>query len=100
MTFTADVLADLDTMLSDWGDSVSIAGISYPCLYDQEYVEFSNMEGYKPVITGKASVLGSVTQGTNVTVVSAINAIAGASYTVMVNQPMGDGTCKLILEAA
>lgn len=100
MSLVTDALSDLDTMLDDWDDSITIAGIDYAGIYDQEYIESLNASGYTPVFHGRAADLESVVRGTSVAITSPLHSLSAAAFTVAVNQGNVGGLVTLLLEKA
>lgn len=98
MALSDDILSDLDDMMSDWGDSITIGGTTYAGLYDSEYVELVDVQGYKPVFTAKTSDVSGVARETAVTVTSPIADITDKAFKVAMLNDLRDGTTKLLLK--
>lgn len=100
MTLATDALTDIDTMLAGWGDTITIAGVSYDGMYSYEYVELSRASGNMPVFTAKTSDVSAVSADASVTVTSPLAGISNQAFTVMLTQNLGDGLTKLLLQEA
>lgn len=99
MTLATNIVSDLDTMLGDWGDTITVVANTYNGLYDAEFAEEGGMQGFAPVFTAKTSDVSaaSIARGTAVTVTSVIASITNKAFTVADVQDMRDGTTKLLL---
>lgn len=102
MALADDIISDLDDMMGDWGDSVTIGGTAYDCLYDRSFVENADFAGFLPVVTLTAAnaQASGVALGDSVSVTSVINVITDKAFTVRIIEPQGDGETKLVLEEA
>ena len=72
--------------------TASVGGASVEAIFDNEYVEYQNVSGLRPVLRLPSSSIAAVVEGTAVTV----NAV---SYTVAGIQSDGTGMSLLILQA-
>lgn len=113
MTFLDQVNADLDTQLSDWGESqvwTPAAGAATPFTGIAE-VGFKQIDlvsgaviSHDAAVIGKRSVIGAAKKGDAVSLTSVMNGMSAAAYTVTIpqNDPddLGPGMTRLVLRKA
>lgn len=89
MAFFGD--ADMDAMLADWGHSITIAGVTKPCLYDERDEIGLEQDGGAGQIMRVAVATIKTSDYPNVTNDDAC-IVDGVSYTVWRRLRQGDGT--------
>lgn len=86
--FLAQLTGDLTTMLSDFGQTATVGGVSITAIFDNEYIDVNlsmgDVASASPAIHCKSADVTTAAKGTAVTV-------GGASYTVS-HPPKPDGT--------
>jgi len=97
MSLASDINADLDNMLGDWGDTITYKGDVFDGVYESEFVETEQMQGFKPVFTAKTADVSAVSRGDEVKVTSVIGDITNKDFKVADLQDQRDGTTKLLL---
>lgn len=98
MALSDDILADLDQIMDDWGDSFVMASTTYSCLFDQEFVELNNVAGWQPVLTVIHATVGEIPDNTEITLTSPINGYTNKTFKVRTPMQQADGTRKYLLE--
>jgi hypothetical protein len=89
--------ADVDTMLADWGHSITIAGVTKPCLFDERDEVGLEQDGGAGQIMRVAVALVKASDFPNVKNDDAC-VVDGVSYTVWRRLRQGDGaTTELLL---
>lgn len=92
-----ETAADRAVFVGDFGESIKLGQAhaytgSITGIFDREYIEAGDMQGYHPVLT---CVTADVT---NVSVDSYVTRVAdGVEYIVRVKEPDGTGMTQLIL---
>ncbi len=88
--------ADVDTMLADWGHSITIAGVTKPCLFDERDEVGLEQNGCAGQIMRVAVVLVKTSDFPNVKNDDAC-VVDGVSYTVWRRLRQGDGAITELL---
>ncbi len=88
--------ADVDTMLADWGHSITIAGVTKPCLFDERDEVGLEQNGGAGQIMRVAVVLVKTSDFPNVKNDDAC-VVDGVSYTVWRRLRQGDGAITELL---
>jgi hypothetical protein len=109
MTLAANILNDLDAIISPWGDSAVVTHDGTPAtvagVYESEYFEMDLLSGSvqnaKPAFWCKTSNVPSAAQADTLVVTSELYNIDAVSYNVLkvqVNPPdLGPGLTRYVL---
>lgn len=93
MTLASDLITDLDVFFDDdefAKEATLPTGVKIKVIVDSSYQELLNVENARTLITGKASDLTSIVQGSTIILDS-------VSYSVKEKHPEGDGITVLEL---
>jgi hypothetical protein len=88
--------ADVDTMLADWGHSITIAGVTRPCLFDERDAIGLEQDGGAGQIMRVAVATIKTSDFPNVMNDDAC-VVDGVSYTVWRRLRQGDGAITELL---
>ena len=88
--FTEDLTAFFDA--DELADTATVGSSSIYGIFNREFVEVQNVEGYYPTFLLSDTDAASITKNSTVLTISSVN------YTAISKRPDGTGTTLLILE--